>query len=440
MGFPASPQRVPMPENICKVQRWLDLIAYLAVRHFPVPVEELMERLPAYARDWTDGSETVRASVRRKFERDKDELRDLGIPLETVTYSINYGAEEAHGYRISQSDFYLPYLRVLQEAAGSRERDPPHADPGPATTGAPGPDSPGTGPPALFDLAPDGAIEMERDLARDAIWGLKELMDLPGFPMAQSARSAFRKFTFDLDPGMLDGAVPAEHLNAPPGKGPGGEAGPASPAPTPLDHRYVHFAIPPETARAEAFLEPLSDALLRRKKATFTYHGIERNQDTEREVRPYGLLFKHSHWYLVGWDETRGAERIFRVDRMEDVEVNPSAPATPDYEMPAEPVLERYRDRQAWELGEADDGMEATVRFRFPLSLWAARNEYGEAVEQDPDGSSVRRFEVRQANPFLRWILSLQGDAVIESPPDLAKGLQTMARQVANLYREDADA
>jgi len=74
-----------------------------------------MERLPAYARDWRGGDETARASVRRKFERDKDELRALGIPLETVTYSINYGMEEEHGYRISRSDFYLPYLKLVKE-------------------------------------------------------------------------------------------------------------------------------------------------------------------------------------------------------------------------------------------------------------------------------------------------------------------------------------
>ena len=80
-----------MPENISKVQRWLDLIAYLVGRHFPVPVEELMERLPAYARDFRGGDETARASVRRKFERDKDELRDAGIPIETVPEQVLQG-------------------------------------------------------------------------------------------------------------------------------------------------------------------------------------------------------------------------------------------------------------------------------------------------------------------------------------------------------------
>ncbi|MCJ7627505.1 MAG: WYL domain-containing protein [Longimicrobiales bacterium] len=150
--------------------------------------------------------------------------------------------------------------------------------------------------------------------------------------------------------------------------------------------------------------------MLRRKKASFIYHGIERNKVTDRAVRPYGLLFKHSHWYLVGWDETRDAQRIFRVDRMEKVRVNPAAPATPDYEMPAEPVLEAYRQREAWELGEAEGG------------------------------ATLRRFEIRQPDPFLRWILSLEGDAVIESPPSLQNALRTLANQVADLYRGEANA
>ncbi len=157
-------------------------------------------------------------------------------------------------------------------------------------------------------------------------------------------------------------------------------------------------------------------------------------------MRPYGLLFKHSHWYLVAWDETREAERIFRVERMEGVRVNPQGPATPDYEMPSEPVLNAYRDRQAWELGEAVETVTAVVRFRFPTSLWAARNGYGVPVGEGEGGATLRQFEVRQPNPFLRWILSLEGGAVIEAPQSLKRALREMAKAVANLYVGDRDA
>jgi len=115
--------------------------------------------------------------------------------------------------------------------------------------------------------------------------------------MAPAARSAFRKFTFDLDPQMVGARGQSEHADAPP------------------HYKAIVFAIPPETARTSEHLDTLSDALLRRKRVTFTYHGIHRNEETERKVRPYGLRFKHSHWYLVGWDDSREAERIFRMDR-----------------------------------------------------------------------------------------------------------------------------
>ncbi len=366
-----------MSERITKVQRWLDLIAYLVGRRLPVAVEELMERLPAYARDWVEGDDTARASVRRKFERDKDELRELGIPLETVAYRMGGPGETAEGYRIQRKDFYLPYLKLLGE-----EKGPVQAA---------------------------RALEVPRSEAAAALQGLRTLADLPAFPLAGAARSALRKITFDLDPEGL------------------GEA-------------RVLFAVPPETARAAEHTRSLSDALRRRKTVTFTYHGIHRGEATQRRVQPYGLLFQHSHWYLMGWDGNRQAERIFRVDRMEGVEVNPERPNTPDFEAPEGDPLARYRKREAWELGEAEDALTARVRFRFPSSLWAERNGYGTLVRDEGEEGSVREFEVRQSHAFLRWVLSLAGEAEVASPPGLRAGLTLMAQQVAALYKGGTDA
>jgi predicted DNA-binding transcriptional regulator YafY len=64
-----------MADRITKLQRWLDLIAYLVGRRMPVVVEELMERVPAYAEKWRTDDPKKMATARRTFERDKDELR-----------------------------------------------------------------------------------------------------------------------------------------------------------------------------------------------------------------------------------------------------------------------------------------------------------------------------------------------------------------------------
>src|SRR5688572_2444400 len=103
-----------MPERISKTQRWLDLIALLLGRTVPLSFVDIMDRIPAYADPLNRGDETARATVRRMFERDKDELRKIGIPIESVRYDVNYGGELLEGYRITRRDFYLPYLRVIE--------------------------------------------------------------------------------------------------------------------------------------------------------------------------------------------------------------------------------------------------------------------------------------------------------------------------------------
>jgi len=407
-----DPGIVPQ-DGITKVQRWLDLIALLVARRWPVAVDELMERLPAYARDWVGGSEPDRASVRRKFERDKDELRAQGIPIETVEYSINYGHETVEGYRIVRKDFYLPYLKLLAEVREGDEAGERNEAGGAAPASRP------TLPPGT------DTVEVKREEATRALRGLQTLADLPAFPLAAAARSAFRKLTFDLDPQL---ATLRERDEA---RWPGPDSETRRPS-------RILFAIPPETAKAKAHLDLLSPALLARKRVTFQYHGMGRDQVSQRRVHPWGLLFQHSRWYLVGWDLDRDAERMFRVDRMESVTANAQMPNTPDYELPEGPILEQYRNREAWELGEPDETVQARARFRFPTSLWAQRNRYGRLVEESPDGAAVREFQVREPHAFLRWILSLEGEADIQSPPELREGLRAMAREVAALYEKDA--
>ena len=377
-----------MAERISKTQRWLDLIAFLVGRKVPVEVDQIMEAVPAYADKYVEGDEKARETVRRMFERDKDELKALGIPIETVPLSLSYGAEVVQAYRLHGKDFYLPYLKLIS------------AD----TSGA------GASPSTTHSAAGRAQMRMsERDVGvvHDS---LNLVSWIPSSPFKREADSALRKLTFDL----------GNTLRTP-------------------TFSPVLYVDRPGAGEIRARVRVLSDALLARKRVSFTYHGIHRGVDTERDVAPYGLLFQRGHWYLIGHDATREAVRVFRVGRMEEPRVNKKSPKTPDYEIPADFSLEEYRDRDAWELGSEDDTtLDARVLFEFPTSLWADRNGYGELEQEMPDGSQVRSFQVRQVSPFLRWILSLEGRARIAGPVALAKGLQSLAREVLAVYEASA--
>lgn len=397
-----------MADRISKVQRWLDLISFLVGRRFPVAVDEIMRNLPAYAARWTSGSDTDRASVRRMFERDKDELRALGVPLESVEYSIDFGMERTEGYRLARRDFYLPYLRLLRRQAGGEERDGPRegeaGGAGNRARGGAGTKARGGADASQRTSSPSEVptVELGRDEAALALEALDRVLARDDFPLREDARAARRKLTFDLDPDELEG--------------------------TP-----VLWVDPPGAEERRSRLDELSDALLRRKRVSFSYRGIQRDRRTERDVEPWGLLFQHSHWYLVGRDRGRDARRTFRVARMEELEVNARTPHAADYELPPDFDLTELRGLEAWELGD-DEPLLARVRFDFPRSLWAERNDAGRLVEREAGGAQLREFRVVQTDPFLRWILSLAGEARIVEPAELVSAFQEMADRVAALY------
>lgn len=82
-----------------RLERLLNLTAALLAAERPLTREELRERVPGYPPE--------KASFRRQFERDKDALRELGLPLRTVPLSGQDGDEPQVGYRIPGDEYYL---------------------------------------------------------------------------------------------------------------------------------------------------------------------------------------------------------------------------------------------------------------------------------------------------------------------------------------------
>src|SRR5919206_604112 len=87
-----------------KAERLLDLAAFLLRAAEPVSWREIQEQFP----DDYGGSDE--AAI-RKFERDKAELVELGIPVRWVTGDEDLPA----GYLIDRDEFYLPNLELAPE-------------------------------------------------------------------------------------------------------------------------------------------------------------------------------------------------------------------------------------------------------------------------------------------------------------------------------------
>ena len=90
-----------------RTERLVNLvICLLSTRRF-LTAAQIAATVPGYEHDQEDPRE--HEAFQRKFERDKSELRDLGVPLETGTASI---FDPEPGYRIARGDYALPDVRL----------------------------------------------------------------------------------------------------------------------------------------------------------------------------------------------------------------------------------------------------------------------------------------------------------------------------------------
>lgn len=88
-----------------KGERLINLIAMLLEAQRPVTLERIRRSIPGY------GQATM-ASFKRMFERDKSELRDMGIPINVEPVDA-FGEEQ--GYRIPKEEYYLPEIDFTPE-------------------------------------------------------------------------------------------------------------------------------------------------------------------------------------------------------------------------------------------------------------------------------------------------------------------------------------
>src|SRR5256884_6706130 len=97
-----------------RTERLVNLvICLLSTRRF-LTAGQIAATVPGYEHDPEDPKD--HEAFQRKFERDKAELRDLGVPLETGTASI---FDSEPGYRIARREYALPEVHLEPDEAAA---------------------------------------------------------------------------------------------------------------------------------------------------------------------------------------------------------------------------------------------------------------------------------------------------------------------------------
>ncbi|HWU45923.1 MAG TPA: WYL domain-containing protein [Humibacter sp.] len=96
----SSPARIPVEERL------FSLVLALLATETGLTKNEVLSTVQGYRQRYTVGGDN--SALERQFERDKDDIRELGVPLETVVPPGDAGNNQNLRYRIPKGSYDLP--------------------------------------------------------------------------------------------------------------------------------------------------------------------------------------------------------------------------------------------------------------------------------------------------------------------------------------------
>jgi proteasome accessory factor C len=160
-------------------------------------------------------------------------------------------------------------------------------------------------------------------------------------------------------------------------------------------------------------LRRLRQAFRDRRKVRLTYRKADASAPSHRIICPYGIVFASGMWYAVAHCESSEGMRIFRLDRVEDVE---SLEAR--FESPRDFSLEAVLgDGRAFQSGSA-----TTLRVRYSprIARWIAERE-GKPLGDD--GSLTLDHPLADTDWAVRHVLQYGPDATVLEPAEVREAV-----------------
>jgi predicted DNA-binding transcriptional regulator YafY len=202
-----------------------------------------------------------------------------------------------------------------------------------------------------------------------------------------------------------------------------------------LERTVDVLASRPQDERLTRNLRLLAKAWAERRIVELTYDTATYSPGRpprQARVHPYMLEASSTTraLYLMGFDESRGAVRTFKLLRIIELALTPDT-----FEAPEPGAIQEAMER-AW--GVIADQEEVEVALRFDPSIAALVTETtwhpSQQISREPDGSVLWRGRVSGTIEIRRWILQWGSDVEVLAPPELRDEVAATLRRAAARY------
>jgi proteasome accessory factor C len=170
----------------------------------------------------------------------------------------------------------------------------------------------------------------------------------------------------------------------------------------------------------------LREAIEKRVETTLEYRAVADGAAEKRIVEPRLAFHRDGQWYLAAWNVAKGAEHLFRFDRIVTVELG-----TRVFGEHKGPPTARYARQSLY--FESGAEREVTLRFRGAAARLAPER-YGARARKNADGTVSVTTRITPGNYLVGVVLGYGGEATIEGPPDVVAQFEERVRALAERY------
>lgn len=172
-------------------------------------------------------------------------------------------------------------------------------------------------------------------------------------------------------------------------------------------------------------LAKVREALNLKQRIHVTYKSRGTEELTERDVDPWTLFVSNGSWYLAGWCHRATDERVFRMDRMQSVEILDESA-----DIPAEIDPSSFDAMYV----EGPNSTKIIVDISKDAAYWVTKYYPPESQETLDDGWVRIQLSAGGTAWLERLLLRLGNEARIIEPKKLAESVKRTACELAARY------
>lgn len=156
---------------------------------------------------------------------------------------------------------------------------------------------------------------------------------------------------------------------------------------------------------------------------TLSFQYYAPGGEGQREIEPCFLIFRWSSWYVWGWCRLREDYRLFKLNRMEALELSASV-----FEKRKAPMPDLANERIF------PGGLHVKAIFQ-PECKWRLIEEFGvDCFAEQEDGSLLFSADYTDKENLITWLMSFREKAILLEPKEVRDELVVSLKETLQQY------